>query len=169
MLFLAWDFGSSRSREFLIKKKEFECWEEDFCPGKPILPVGGFAYKKVSLLIHVWGSSIKPRGGVRAIPTFNAAERDNLHIIDFSRQFAHSSAGCRCSNYTSRNNHPISTFDVGWQPEKMSLIARLPAGLYYSILFSQNMRAFGRLVQGYYGPKNHQSKLNLLKFLLQYI
>ena len=26
--------------------------------------------------------------------------------------------------------HPISTFDVGWQPEILSPIARLPAGLY---------------------------------------
>ena len=30
--------------------------------------------------------------------------------------------------------HPISAFDVGCQPEKMSPIARLPASLYYSIL-----------------------------------
>ena len=40
--------------------------------------------------------------------------------------------------------HPISTFDVGWQPEILSPIARLPAGLYYSILSPQNMRAFQR-------------------------
>ena len=38
--------------------------------------------------------------------------------------------------------HLISMFDVGWQPEILSLIARLPAGLYYSILLPQNMRAF---------------------------
>ena len=37
--------------------------------------------------------------------------------------------------------HPISTFDVGWQPEILSPIARLPAGLYYSIRSAQNMRA----------------------------
>ena len=35
-------------------------------------------------------------------------------------------------------------FDVGWQPEILSPIARLPAGLYYSILSPQNMRAFQR-------------------------
>ena len=44
--------------------------------------------------------------------------------------------------------HPISTFDVGWQPEILSPIARLPAGLYCSILSPnlspQNMRAFQR-------------------------
>jgi hypothetical protein len=33
--------------------------------------------------------------------------------------------------------HPISAFDVGCQPEKMSPIARLPAGLYYSILLTR--------------------------------
>ena len=38
--------------------------------------------------------------------------------------------------------HPISTFDVGWQPEILSPIARLPAGLYYSIRSAQNMRAY---------------------------
>ena len=36
--------------------------------------------------------------------------------------------------------HPISTFDVGWQPEILSPIARLPAGLYYR-LSPQNMEA----------------------------
>ena len=44
----------------------------------------------------------------------------------------------------SVTDHPISTFDVGWQPEILSPIARLPAGLYYSILSPQNMRAFQR-------------------------
>ena len=38
-------------------------------------------------------------------------------------------------------SHPISTFDVGWQPEILSPIARLPAELYYSMLSPQNMRA----------------------------
>ena len=38
-------------------------------------------------------------------------------------------------------SHPISTFDVGWQPEILSPIARLPAELYYSIRSAQNMRA----------------------------
>ena len=42
------------------------------------------------------------------------------------------------------NTHPISTFDVSWQPEILSSIARLAAGLYYSILSPQNMRAFQR-------------------------
>ena len=42
------------------------------------------------------------RGGVRAIPACNAAESGILHIIDFLRQFAHSSANCRCSNNTCR-------------------------------------------------------------------
>ena len=42
--------------------------------------------------------------------------------------------------------HPISAFDAGWQPESLSLIARLPAELYYSILFIQKMCAFRRLV-----------------------
>jgi hypothetical protein len=42
--------------------------------------------------------------------------------------------------------HPISAFDAGCQPEILSPIARLPAGLYYSILFVQKMRAFRRLV-----------------------
>ena len=41
-------------------------------------------------------------------------------------------------------NHPFSTFNVAWQPEILSPIARLPAGLYYSILSPQNMRAFLR-------------------------
>ena len=40
-----------------------------------------------------------------------------------------------------KTGHPISTFDVGWQPEILSPIARLPAGLYYSIRSAQNMRA----------------------------
>ena len=40
--------------------------------------------------------------------------------------------------------HPISTFDVGWQPEILSPIARLAAGLYYNILSPQNMREFQR-------------------------
>ena len=35
----------------------------------------------------------------------------------------------------------ISRFDIGPQPEILSPIARLPAGLYYSILWFQNLRA----------------------------
>jgi hypothetical protein len=48
--------------------------------------------------------------------------------------------------YRMLAHHPISAFDAGWQPEILSPIARLPAGLYYSILFVQKMRAFRRLV-----------------------
>ena len=40
------------------------------------------------------------------------------------------------------NNYiQISTFDVGPQREILSPMARLPAGLYYSILSLQNLRA----------------------------
>ena len=34
----------------------------------------------------------------------------------------------------------INRFDVDLQPEILSPIARLPVGLYYSILSSQNLR-----------------------------
>ena len=38
--------------------------------------------------------------------------------------------------------HPTSMSDVGWEPEILSPIAQLAAGLYYNILSPQNTRAF---------------------------
>jgi hypothetical protein len=70
------------------------------------------------------------------------------------------------SHENSSLNHPISAFDAGWQLEILSLIARLPAGLYYSILFVQKMRAFRRLVlECFYKQKTTKITLNFQKII----
>ena len=66
---------------------------------------------------------------------------------------------------------PISTFDVGWQPEILSPIARLPAGLCYSILSPQNMRAFqrtgSRIFRNEKLPQSHSIYLSKSTFNVQ--
>jgi hypothetical protein len=62
--------------------------------------------------------------------------------------------------------HPISAFDVGWQPEILSPIARLPAELYYSMLFVQKMGAFRRLVlECFHKQKTTKITLNFPKII----
>jgi hypothetical protein len=62
--------------------------------------------------------------------------------------------------------HPISAFDAGWQPEILFPIARLPAGLYYSILFVQKMRAFRRLVlECFHKQKTTKIKVHFPKII----
>jgi hypothetical protein len=75
-------------------------------------------------------------------------------------------SGLFCSVWRTVVWHPISAFDAGWQPEILSPIARLPAGLYYSILFVQKMRAFRRLVlECFYKQKTTKITLNFPKII----